>query len=109
MKKPWIAALLNFFFMGPGYIYNGRRALLGVGWTITALLLTAVEQAPIYADGKKLQEISPTAFGLMFVAVFLGNVCFAVDGWREAKQLNEAGGGAGAPGAAGVVPNPPAG
>lgn len=92
MKKPWLAALLNFFFMGPGYIYNGRRSLLGVGWTVTALLLTAVEQAPIFADGAKLQEISPTAFGLMFVAVFLGNTCFAVDGWREAKQINEAGG-----------------
>ena len=88
MKKPWLAALLNFFFMGPGYIYNGKRALLGVGWTITALLLTAVEQAPIYADGKNLQVTSPTAFGLMFVAVLLGNVCFAVDGLREARAIN---------------------
>ncbi len=88
MKKPLLAAVLNFFFMGPGYIYNGKRVLLGIGWTVTALLLTAVEQAPIYADGKNLQLTSPTAFGLMFVAVFLGNICFAVDGFREAKALN---------------------
>ena len=45
MKKPWLAALLNFFFMGPGTIYNGKRALLGIGWTIAAILLTFVEQA----------------------------------------------------------------
>jgi hypothetical protein len=90
MKKPWLAALLNFFFMGPGTIYNGRRALIGVGWTVTALLLTAVEQAPIYADGKTLQLASPTAFALMFAGVFLGNICFAIDGFREAKAINAA-------------------
>ena len=90
MKKPWLAAVLNFFFMGPGYIYNGRRALLGVGWTITAVLLTVVEQAPIYAGDLKLQQTSPTAFGLMFVAVLLGNLCFAIDGYREAKAINGA-------------------
>ena len=92
MKMPWLAALLNFFFMGPGYIYNGRRALLGVGWTLTAILLTVVEQAPVFAEGKNLQATSPTAFLLMFVAVFLGNTCFAIDGWREAKAINAGGG-----------------
>ncbi|MHB8874455.1 MAG: hypothetical protein ACYC8T_12275 [Myxococcaceae bacterium] len=92
MKKPWLAALLNFFFMGPGYIYNGRRALLGVGWTVAAILLTAVEQGPLFPDGKGLQATSPLAFGLMFVAVFLANTCFAIDGWREAKAINAGGG-----------------
>ncbi len=77
--------------MGPGYIYNGRRALLGVGWTLTAIALTLVEQAPIFADGKNLQNTSLTAFALMFAAVFLGNTCFAVDGWREARAINAEG------------------
>ena len=88
MKKPIVAAVLNFFFMGPGYIYNGKRALLGVGWTVTAILLTIVEQGPVFADGKNLQAVSPMAFGLMFVAVFLGNTMFAIDGFREAKAIN---------------------
>lgn len=87
MKKPWLAALLNFFFMGPGTLYNGKRMLVGAGWTVTALLLTAVEQAPIH-NGVNLQTASPTGFALMFVAVFLGNVCFAIDGYREAQQIN---------------------
>ena len=28
-KNPWIAAVLNFFFMGLGTLYIGRRKLLG--------------------------------------------------------------------------------
>ena len=88
MKKPIVAAILNFFFMGPGYIYNGRRALLGAGWTVTAILLTIVEQGPVF-DGKGLEDVSPLAFGLMFAAVFLGNTLFAIDGYREAKAINE--------------------
>ena len=62
-------------------IYNGRRTLLGVGWTLTALALTAVEQGPLFANGANLQTTSPTAFAVMFAAVFLGNLCFAVDGY----------------------------
>ena len=88
MKNPIVAAALNFFFMGPGYIYNGKRALLGVGWTITAVLLTIVEQAPIYSGGVGLKDVSPTAFGLMFIGVFLGNTLFAIDAFREAKAIN---------------------
>lgn len=91
MKKPWLAALLNFFFMGPGTIYNGKRALLGVGWTLAAVLLTVVEQGPVFAGGINLQTASPTAFGLMFAAVFLANTCFAIDGYREAKAINGGG------------------
>ena len=90
MKKPIVAALLNFFFMGPGYIYNGKRALLGLGFTVTAVLLTIVEQGPVFAGGQGLKDVSPVAFGLMFVAVFLGNTMFAIDGFREAKAINEA-------------------
>ncbi len=88
MKKPIVTALLNFFFMGPGYIYNGKRALVGAGLTVTAILLTIVEQAPIFPGGKGLLDVSPVAFGLMFVAVFLGNTMLALDGFNEAKLIN---------------------
>ena len=88
MKKPIVAALLNFFFMGPGYIYNGKRALFGAGLTVTAILLTIVEQAPVFAGGKGLMDVSPVAFGLMFVGVFLGNTMLAIDGFQEAKSIN---------------------
>lgn len=80
MKKPIIAAVLNFFFMGPGYIYNGRRKGLGLGFTVGAIALTYVELS--------IQKIDLTLYGIMFAAVFLVNTCFAIDGFREAKQIN---------------------
>ena len=82
MKKPWIAAILNFFFMGPGYIYNGKRAALGAVWTLCAFALTYVEL--------QLMEIDMTLYGIMFGAVFIANTCFAVDGYNEAKAINNA-------------------
>lgn len=82
MKRPWLAALLNFFFMGAGYLYNGRRAALGVGWTLAALALTYVEL--------NLQELDRTLWGIMFAAVFVANACFAVDGYREGRAVNVA-------------------
>lgn len=88
MKKPWIAALLNFFLMGPGYLYNGKRPVLGILLTITAFGLTYVEQIHTFADGNNLQDHDMTAFGVMFVCVFLANTGLALDAYREAKEIN---------------------
>ena len=54
MKMKWLSAILNFLFLGPGYIYNGKRRLLGVLLTIGALLLTYVEQVYVFSDGLTL-------------------------------------------------------
>lgn len=80
MKNPWIAAVLNFFFMGPGTLYVGKRKLLGAALTVAAVALTYVELS--------LQAEAPRLYPIMFGAVFLANTFFAVDGWREAKELN---------------------
>lgn len=77
-KNPWIAAVLNFFFMGLGTLYVGRRKLLGAGLTITAFALTYVEM--------QLQTVAPALFPIMFVAVFIGNTVLAIDGYNEAKM-----------------------
>ena len=34
-KNSWIAAVLNFFFMGLGTLYIGRRKLTGAGLTLS--------------------------------------------------------------------------
>ena len=80
-KNPIIAAVLNFFLMGAGYIYNGKRVALGVAWTLAAGALTYVEL--------QLMEIDMTLYGIMFGAVFLANTAFAIDGHKEAKAINE--------------------
>lgn len=80
MKKPWLAALLNFFLMGLGTAYNGRRVPLGLALTVGALLLTYVEQ--------NLQALSSTLYWTMFAGVFLNNTFLAMDGYQEATAIN---------------------
>ncbi len=81
MKKPWIAGILNFFLMGAGTLYNGRRRALGIALTIGAIALTYVEL--------NLQEADPSLYPIMFGAVFLMNAFFAYDGYTEAQQINQ--------------------
>ncbi|MEM7333140.1 MAG: hypothetical protein AAF490_13705 [Chloroflexota bacterium] len=81
MKKPMIAAVLNFFLMGAGTLYNGKRVLTGIGLTIAALVLTYVEFGIRPFDG--------TLYWLMFGAVFLANTVLAIDGYQEAKMINQ--------------------
>lgn len=80
MKKPWIAAVLNFFFMGLGTLYNGRRKALGIALTLGALALTYVEL--------NLRPAAPELYPVMFGAIFLMNCFFAYDGYTEAQAIN---------------------
>ena len=82
MKNPWIAAILNFFFMGPGTFYNGRRPIVGIGLTISALILTWLEF--------QVRDAAPGLFPIMFGTVFFMNLFFAYDGYTEAKRINAA-------------------
>jgi hypothetical protein len=78
----WAAALGNFFFMGLGYVIAvPQKRVLGLLWTVAALILTYVEQVAID------KVATPNAFNAMFVGVLIANTAFAIDGWREAKKL----------------------
>ena len=77
MKKPWLSAVLNFFLMGLGYVYNGRWVPLGAALTVGALLLTYVEQ-----------NLNGNLWLAMFCAVLLNNTFLAIDGYSEAKAFN---------------------
>lgn len=77
-KNPWIAAVLNFFFMGLGTLYIGRRKLTGLGLTIAAIVLTYVEL--------QLRSAAPGLYPIMFGAVFVANTVLAIDGYNEARM-----------------------
>lgn len=83
MKNPIISAVLNFFFMGLGTLYNGRRKLTGIGLTIAAIVLTYVEFS--------IQPLSSNLYWTMFAAIFVANTVLAIDGYQEAKAINAAG------------------
>lgn len=76
-KKVWLAALLNFFFMGAGTLYLGHRKALGLALTLAAFGLTYVEM-----------QLTGPLYGAMFAAVFLANTFLAVDGFQEARAIN---------------------
>ncbi|HET9908564.1 MAG TPA: hypothetical protein VFQ23_18080 [Anaerolineales bacterium] len=77
-KNPWIAAVLNFFFMGLGTLYIGRRKLTGLGLTLGAIALTYVEL--------QLRAAAPALYPIMFAAVFVANTVLAIDGYNEAQS-----------------------
>ena len=79
MKNPWIAAIGNFFFMGLGTLYIGKRKALGLGLTIGALVLTWLEF--------QVKVAAPSLYPIMFGTVFFMNSFFAYDGYTEAKSL----------------------
>jgi len=89
-KRPWLAAGLNWFFPGAGYIYTGERRALGVVFLAGAVGLTLVEQSdavPFLDPG--LRESNPQLFGMMFASILVMNTAFAIDAYNEAKALNE--------------------
>lgn len=88
MKKPWLAAVLNFFFMGIGYLYNGKKKVLGVLLSLSAIGLTYVENFHTFSDGNALQAHDSNAFIVLFACVFLANTGLALDAWEEAKNIN---------------------
>ena len=90
MKKPWLSAILNFFFMGLGYLYNGKRMLTGALLTLAALGLTYLENFYKFADGNAFQAHDSNAFTILFACVFIINTGLAIDGYKEAKEINAA-------------------
>lgn len=80
--NPWIPALLNFFLLGAGYIYNRKRTSFGVALTIVAVFATFVEIT--------IWRSASDVFMLAFAEFFLLGIIFAVDGFNEAREINKA-------------------
>ncbi len=78
--KLWIGTALNFFLLGPGYLFFTPRKLLGAFLTVGAVLATYVEQVPL----KGLADKTP--FEVMFVAFFCLALGCAIDGYQEIKR-----------------------
>lgn len=75
--------------MGLGYIYNGKRILLGILLTVAAVGFTYIENFHTFTGGGNLQNIDSTAFSILFACVLIANTGLAIDGFREAKEINK--------------------
>jgi len=92
-RNPWLAAFLNFFFWGAGYVYAGRRLFLGVSlllFTMIILLGAGLAQHDFYQ-----------AAALTLAAWLLISVALAREAYFEARERNRTGGGKGGDDAAG--------
>ena len=77
-KNVYIASLLNFFLLGPGYIYQGKRILVGILLTIGAIISTYVE-LQLKAEGSSL-------YWYMFVGFFLLALATTIDVYTDMKN-----------------------
>jgi len=83
MKNPWIAALLNLFLFGGGYLYNGKRKMLGLA-LIMAWVLIRYGEITIYLTNLVFEKWLVLFSGLVIVMFSL-----AADAYKEAKAINE--------------------
>jgi hypothetical protein len=83
MKKPWIAAILNLFLFGGGYIYNGRRKGLGIALVIAWVLIRWGE------IGIYLTNLVFDKWIILFSGLVILMFSLAADAYREAKMINE--------------------
>lgn len=78
MKNPWIAAALNFFTLGIGTLYNGKRMLYGALMTVGAVLAAYVEFS--------LKDAASELYWYSFASFFVLAVAMAWDAYQEAQQ-----------------------
>jgi hypothetical protein len=79
-----VAAILNFFLLGAGTLYVGRRIPMGIALTLGGLLIRFVEVkvAPLTTGVVSAQWVYlVSGLGLMQVGM-------AIDGHREAKAAS---------------------
>lgn len=83
-KKPWLAAILNFFFLGAGYLYNGKRKIFG------SILLAA--SLVMFIDLAANKNATPNAVGsLGLFGALLTAIAFSYDAYTEARSINKKG------------------
>jgi hypothetical protein len=83
MKNPWIAAILNLFLFGGGYIYNGKRKGLGIA-LILAWILIRYSEITIY-----LTNLVFCKWLVLFSGLVVLMFSLATDAYKEAKGINE--------------------
>jgi hypothetical protein len=76
-RSAWLAAILNFFFWGLGYVYAGRRLLLGLSYMACVLMA-------ITATGMATSNLSK-AVGLLVMAWLLLSSALAYDAYKDVK------------------------
>lgn len=85
-RRPWFAAVLNFFAWGLGYLYAGRRRLLGLSLFFFVFIVFAVGGFLSSSTEKTLTyESFYLVMGMLLAAWFFVSAALARDAYLEAK------------------------
>ena len=85
-RNPWLAAFLNFVIWGSGYVYIKHRRFLGAGLIVVFLLNISLLISIPY---NMLLSYSEMFFMWVMFMWFLFSLLFAVDVFRETKELRK--------------------
>ena len=75
LKKPWVAAVLNFILYGLGYVYVGKRVGFGIGLLLSGIILYW---------GVSIGDLPAVVWIDSIILAFL----FAYDGYKTAEEVN---------------------
>ena len=81
--KRIIGTILNFFLPGAGYLVaspDPKKKLLGIPFLIGVIGLTYVELS--------IKPLDEQLYWIMFASVFIMNIAFAIDVFREASPAD---------------------
>ena len=87
-KNPWVAAILNLFLPGAGYVYSGHRVRFGV-LLLAAMALVLLGPAPEAQEQVALetQELAADpAYIVILVAAGVISLAFAYDAYNDAQE-----------------------
>lgn|SRR3989344_337979 len=83
-RRPWLGAMLNFFILGGGYIYNGGRRKF-FGWLLFCVLILTIMDTLIF---DQIRTYIPEPSPLTWIAIALVSIAFAYDAYQDAKEIN---------------------
>jgi hypothetical protein len=82
-KRPWLAALLNFFVWGLGYFYTARKIFIGILLILVQIFVTGAASFQML-DVKTGFETATYTFLILIISAFL-----AYDAFKLAKEHNK--------------------
>jgi hypothetical protein len=82
MKNPWLAFVLNLLLFGGGYIYNGKRKMLGFALVI-AWILIRYGEIKIFLTNLVFND-----WLFLFIGLVVLMFSLAADAYGEAKRIN---------------------
>jgi ABC-type proline/glycine betaine transport system permease subunit len=82
-KRPWLAALLNFFVWGLGYWYVGKKRFLGILLFIIELFVVGG-----FSFGQSTLKSIFEGLSYSFLSVIIG-LYLSFDAYKIAKDLDE--------------------